>query len=75
MEKRVLKILEDLDKNIPAYNGENLFDAGLLDSFQVIDLVSALEDAFEIEIDPEEVVVENFATPRAIVAFMRRILE
>lgn len=74
MEKKILEILADIDKNIPEYNGDNLFNAGLLDSFQVIELVTTLEDAFNIEIDPSYVIEENFATPSAIIALMNNIV-
>ena len=74
MEERVLKILGELNEEIPAYDGDNLFDAGLLDSLQAVDLVGELEDEFDIEIDAKYVVEENFKTKEAIIALVKRVL-
>ncbi len=75
MEQKVLKILEELNEDIPAYEGDNLFDAGLLDSLQAVDLVGELEDAFDIEIDAKDVVEDNFKSKDAIIALVKRLLE
>lgn len=74
MEEKVLEILAEIDEDIPSYTGDNLFEAGLLNSFQVIDMVSELEDAFDIEIDAKYVVEENFATKDAIIALIKRLM-
>jgi acyl carrier protein len=74
MEERVLKILGELNEEIPVYDGDNLFDAGLLDSLQAVDLVGELEDEFDIEIDAKYVVEENFKTKEAIIALVKRVL-
>lgn len=75
MEEKILGILAAINEEIPAYSGSSLFEAGLLDSFQVIELVSELEDAFDIEIDAKYVVEENFLSREAIVALVKRLME
>lgn len=75
MEQKVLEILEELNEDIPTYEGDNLFDAGLLDSLQAVDLVGELEDAFGIEIDAKYVVEDNFKSKDAIVALVKRLME
>lgn len=42
----------------------------VLDSMDVISLVSALEDEYGIEIDPEDIVPENFASVDAIASML-----
>lgn len=74
MEEKVMEILAEINEGILNYNGDNLFEAGLLDSFQVIDMVSELEDAFDIEIDAKYVVEENFATKEAIIELVKRLM-
>ncbi len=74
MEERVLKILGELNEEIPTYDGDSLFDAGLLDSLQAVDLVGELEDEFDIEIDAKYVVEENFKTKEAIIALVKKVL-
>lgn len=44
----------------------NLFDAGLLDSFGVIQLLMELEDAFAVPLNIEDIPREKIATPQKI---------
>ena len=74
MEERILKLLDDIDEEIRDYGGSNLFEAGLFDSFLVMDLVSELENEFGIEIDAKYVVEDNFKSKDAIFSLMRRLL-
>lgn len=45
---------------------DDLFDAGVLDSFSLVDLVAMLEEQFGIEIPDSDVRAENFRTVRAV---------
>ena len=74
MKERVLKVLAEVNEDILHFEGSSLIDAGLLDSFQVIDLVGMLEEEFDIEIDAELVIVENFVSVEAITDMISGIL-
>ena len=74
MEEKVLEILAEVNDEILDYDGDNLIESGLLDSFQIVDLVGMFEDEFDIEIDAELVVVENFRTKEAIMEMLEGIL-
>ncbi len=75
MEEKVLEVLAESIDGIESYEGNNLFEDGLLDSFQVIDIVDDLEDAFDIDIDAKYVVEENFVSKEAIIALVKKIME
>lgn len=48
-----------------------LFDSGYMDSIIIFDrLLPALEEMFQITVEPPELVPENFETPRAIVRYV-----
>lgn len=74
MEQKVLEILAEINEDILEYDGDSLIEDGLLDSFQVVDLVGMLEEEFDIEIDAELVIVENFETKEAIMNLLKGIL-
>ena len=74
MEEKVLEILAEVNDEILDYDGDNLVESGLLDSFQIVDLVGMFEEEFDIEIDAELVVVENFRTKEAIMQMLEGIL-
>lgn len=75
MEDKILEILAEINEDIYKYEGENLFDAGLMDSLQAVDLVAELEDAFDIEIDAQYVVEENFKSKKAIIALVKKLMQ
>lgn len=73
MEQKIREVLRNIDEGILTFEGDNLFEAGLLDSFLVIDLVAELEDTFDLEIDAKYVLEENFRTKEAITALMEKL--
>lgn len=74
MKEKVMEILAEVNDEILDYDGDNLIESGLLDSFQIVDLVGMFEEEFDIEIDAELVVVENFRTKEAIIKMLEGIL-
>ena len=51
---------------------EDLFATGLVDSLNIMRLVTHVRDAFQISIDPPDLMPGNFHTVRAIGAFVQR---
>lgn len=70
--KKILAILGDIQ---PSYNFEdnvNFVEEGYLDSFDVITLVSELENAFGIMISALDILPENFASVEAMARLVER---
>ena len=68
------KILDILKSLHPEYNygaSMNYLDDGLLDSFDIIALVTELEDNFNIDIDPMEIIPDNFESMDKIKSFVK----
>ena len=63
---KVLEILNSLKPNIDFENAENLVDAGILTSFDILRLVNELNNEFDIEITPLYIIPENFKSARDI---------
>ena len=74
MREKVLDVLCGVNAEIRKNEDKDLLAAGLIDSFEIVNLVVELEEAFDIEIDPELVVPENFQTVDKIVALIDRII-
>ena len=49
---------------------ESLLDAGVIDSAAMIDLIAFLEKSFEISIDEDDMIPENFDSVAAIVTYV-----
>ena len=75
MEEKVLEILEEYCEEAIDYTGDNMMEEGVIDSFTVINIVSELEDAFDIEVDAKHVVADNFRNKEAIIDLVKRLLE
>lgn len=74
MREQIIAIVDDVNPEVLKYKGDNMMGEGVIDSFEVIDIVTALEDEFEIEIDASLVVADNFRNIDSIVEMMEGIL-
>jgi acyl carrier protein len=60
-----------LDQDLPELSGDTQLIGELgLDSTSVIDLLIALEDSLGLQIDPDELTVESFATFGALTEYV-----
>ena len=57
----LLEILEDIKPNVDFKTCTDLIDGGYLDSFDILSIVSELNDAFGVEISPVDIVPGNSA--------------
>ncbi len=61
-----------LDPSVPVLAETDLLLTGLVDSLGVVQIVAWLEERLGIEIDPMDVVLENFQTVQLMVEFCER---
>ncbi|HJJ28325.1 MAG TPA: hypothetical protein O0X70_02920 [Methanocorpusculum sp.] len=73
-EERIVKVLANVNEKILTYDGPNMMEDGTLDSFELIEIVSQLEEEFDFEIDAEYAVIENFGNKDTIIALMKKLL-
>lgn len=69
----LLEILRDIDPDNDYENDKRLIDDGHLDSLSLLQLVTELEDNFEIQITPNELIPANFNSAEAIWAMVQRL--
>lgn len=65
MEK-LIEILEDIQPGVDYSTCTTLIDDHILDSFGILSLVSEMEDEFDIEVLPAELVAENFNSAESL---------
>ena len=73
MREDVLQILQEIRQDVDFEKEAKLIDDGILDSFDIISIVSELNDNFEIEITADELEPENFNTLDAVVALVESL--
>lgn len=73
--EELLKILEKIKPGVDFENEESLIGDEILDSFDIVSLVTKLNDEFDIEITPSDLVPENFETAEAIYSLIQKLQE
>lgn len=71
--EELLKILTDLHPEVDYENEEHLIDNGILDSFDIITIISEIADKFDVVVPAKEIVPENFNSAEALWAMIARI--
>lgn len=72
MKQRILDILTQLRPEYDFNQEVNFIEEGMLDSFDIVTLVTELEEAFGIEVDGVEILPENFSSLDAIESLVKR---
>lgn len=69
----LMEILEELRPDVDFENETALIDDGVLDSFDIVALVGELNEAFDIEIKPNNLGPENFNSAKAMMALIEQL--
>ena len=62
MEEKIIAILSELHPEFDFTQDVNFIEEGMLDSFDVVTIVTELEEKFDISIDGEDILPENFSS-------------
>ena len=73
MRELLLHILEDAHPGVDYESQTSLIDGGILDSFDLIMVVTDIKDAFDVEITVEDLQPENFNSMDAMLALIERL--
>ncbi len=71
----LFKVLEKVKPGVDFRNNNNLIDDEILDSFDIVTLVAALDDEFDVQITAKDILPENFNSAEAIYKLVQKLLE
>ena len=74
MEK-LIAILTSLHPDVDFENNDSLIDDGILDSLDIVSLVTEINAEFDVTIPPEEIIPENFNSAAALMELITRLDE
>jgi len=74
MEK-LIEILKEIREDVDYTNCTTLIDDGIFDSFDIIQTINELNEAFEIEIPATEIIPENFNSAQTLWDMICRLRE
>ena len=72
MEEKVLEILKMIKSDVDYDKEKALVDDGILESFDIIQIVTTLMDEFDIFIDADDIEPENLNSYEAICEMVRK---
>lgn len=73
IKEQVMNILGEIKPTKDLSDVTDIIEGGYLDSFELMSLIAGLSDGFEIEIDVDEIMPENFNSVDAIAAMVERL--
>lgn len=73
--EELLELLEGVKPGVDFENEKDLIGTGILDSISIVEIVGELNDEFDIEISPIDIVPENFKNVDTIYALVQRLQE
>ena len=73
--EELLEILEGLHPDVDFEHETALIEGGVLDSFDIVTLISEISDTFDVTISAEYILPENFNSAKALYALIQKLEE
>lgn len=73
MKEQLLQILENAHPGVDYESQTALIDGNILDSFDIIMVVTDIKDTFDVEITVEDLQPQNFNSVDAMLALIERL--
>lgn len=70
---RLYEILEEVRPDVDFRNIKSLVTSNYIDSFDIVTIISYIEDEYSIEIPVEEMIAKNFDSAEAIMEMISEI--
>lgn len=73
--ERLIELLQEIKEDIDYENETALIDNELLDSFDILQIISAIDDEFEVSIPASMIIPDNFNSAEALWNMVRELME
>ncbi|MBQ9006923.1 MAG: acyl carrier protein [Atopobiaceae bacterium] len=73
--EEIIEILKDVEEDVDYENETALVDNRVLDSFDILSIISALNEEFDISIPAKDVIPENFNSAAAMRDMVQRLVD
>ncbi len=71
----LLDILKELHPEVDYEICDTLVDDKILDSFDIVSLITEINDTFDVKIPASEIIPENFNSAAALWALIERLMD
>lgn len=73
--EELIEILQDVRDDVDFTTCTTLIDDGILESFDIIQIISAINREFDVEIPATQIMPKNFNSAEAMWAMIERLME
>ncbi len=73
--EELLNILKDIHADVDYDTCTTLIDDGILDSFDIISIITEVSSEFDVQIPANEIVPENFNSAASLWKLIERLLD
>jgi acyl carrier protein len=73
VKEKVIEILNSVNNKIGSDYERDLLKNGIIDSFEIVNIVMELENGFDVVIDPELIIPCNFKSIKAICEMIEKL--
>lgn len=70
---KLLEILEDLHPDVDFTTEDKLIDDMILDSFDIVTLISEISEEYDVTITAENIIPDNFNSAQALYALIQKL--
>ncbi|WP_455163008.1 acyl carrier protein [Slackia exigua] len=71
----VIEMLEDVKEGVDYRNATALVDDREIDSFDILAIISAIDDEFDLSVPAKDIVPANFNSAQSLCALINRLAE
>ena len=71
--EELLDILNEMHPDVDFESEEALIDDGILDSLDIVSLISEISETFDVTITAKDIIAENFNSAKALWALIERL--
>ena len=75
MKTKVLNILSEIRSEFDFSTSSNFIEDGMLDSFDIVNLVTMLDEEFKISIEGTQVIPDNFISVESICSLLSKYVK
>lgn len=71
----MIELLEDVKGNVDYENCTTLVDDRVLDSFDILSIISSINDEFDVSVLAKDIVPDNFNSAQAMLEMVKRLVD
>lgn len=73
--EELIEILKEIKDDVDFENCTDLIDGRYLDSFDIIQIISAIDDEYDVKVPASEIIPQNFNSAKALWAMIQKLMD